>query len=543
MACPRTPRLIAGGRTGALALSCLLSACALSAQTPATAPRAAAAEPARDTLGRDTPRGTVLGFMAAARAGNDEVSPLYMNTPLRGRSAIDLARQLFAVLDARLPARLVDLSDRPEGSRVNPLKPDQDVVGTIATDQGKLEVVVERVNRGALGPVWLFSRRTLESIPDAYDEIDLVSIDRYLPAFLVKPRLFGIRLFEWLALLVLVPAAYRLTAASVVATGPLAALWRRRRGLPPAASPFVLPGSIRLLVLAVVIRWLVAGLDLPLIERLMWSGVGAMLAIVAVVWSLLLLNAAGERYLCRRLRSSGVSEMSSLLRLGRRIADVFVIVAGGLVVLRRFGIDATAALAGLGIGGIAVALAAQKTLENVIGGLSLIFDKAVRVGDFLKFGDTLGTVDYIGLRSTRIRTLDRTILSVPNGQVANASIETLSSRDKFWFHHIVHLRYETTSAQLRVVIDAIRDHLAGHAAIDSRDVVRVRLLRFADFSFDVEVFAYILAADWELFLAAQQQLLLDIVQIVEQAGSAIALPSQTLHFEQSGSLPPGAALS
>ena len=155
-----------------------------------------------------------------------------------------------------------------------------------------------------------------------------------------------------------------------------------------------------------------------------------------------------------------------MLRLARRIADVIVIAAGGLVTLHYFGVDPTAALAGLGIGGIAVALAAQKTLENVIGGLSIIFDKAVRVGDFLKLGDTLGTVDYIGLRSTRIRTLDRTILSVPNGQIANVNIETLSARDKFWFHHFVGLRYETTAGQMRAVVDGIRTHLAGHPMVD-----------------------------------------------------------------------------
>src|SRR6185436_11530133 len=115
-------------------------------------------------------------------------------------------------------------------------------------------------------------------------------------------------------------------------------------------------------------------------------------------------------------------EIAALLRLGRRIADVFVITGGVIVALHFFGLDPTAALAGLGIGGIAVALAAQKTLENVIGGFSLVFDKAVKVGDFLKFGDTMGTVDRVGLRSTRIRTLDRTILSVPNGQIATVNI-------------------------------------------------------------------------------------------------------------------------
>ena len=135
------------------------------------------------------------------------------------------------------------------------------------------------------------------------------------------------------------------------------------------------------------------------------------------------------------------------MRVLRRVIDVLVLFAGLLFTFYHFGVDPTAALAGLGVGGIAVALAAQKTLENVVGGISLIADQAVRVGDTLKLGDILGTVEDVGLRSIRIRTLDRTIVSVPNGQIATMSIEILSARDKFWFHPLVSLRLDTTPAQ------------------------------------------------------------------------------------------------
>jgi MscS family membrane protein len=244
---------------------------------------------------------------------------------------------------------------------------------------------------------------------------------------------------------------------------------------------------------------------------------------------LLQLNAYGERSLLQRFRGSGLVEISSLLRLARRVVDGLIVLAGGLVVLRYFGGDPTAALAGLGIGGIAVALAAQKTLENVIGGLSLVFDRAVRVGDFLKLGDAFGAVESVGLRSTRIRTLDRTILSVPNGQVANVPIETLSARDSFWFHHFVGLRYETTPEQMRTVIETIRRVLVGQPSVD-HESVRVRFLRFGPFSLDIEVFAYITAADYVRFLEIQEELLLRVMEAVQQAGTAIAFPSQTLYL-------------
>ncbi len=138
------------------------------------------------------------------------MAPQYLNTRLRDQAAVDLAHQLFVVLDSRLPPRLSELSDRPEGSLANPLKPDQDIVGTITTASGPLDIVVERVNGRGPGPVWLFSRKTLEAIPDVYDDVDLVAIDRFLPTFLTKPRIAGIRLFAWLVLVLVVPLCYLL---------------------------------------------------------------------------------------------------------------------------------------------------------------------------------------------------------------------------------------------------------------------------------------------------------------------------------------------
>jgi MscS family membrane protein len=473
---------------------------------PPPAPAPAKSEAPADSLGRQSPRGTLLGFMRESRAGNHEAAILYLNTNLKGASAVDLARQLFVVLDSRLPARLTNLSDNPEGSRTNPLKPDEDVVGSISTADGSLPVVVERVSRGTPVPVWLFSSQTLNAIPAVYDEIHLISLDGYLPDS-VRPRIFGIRLFQWFTLLVVLPLCFRLLGL----TG--------------------LPGPLRLLVLAIVIRWLVRSIDQPLLERQLWTVVVVLLTIVAGTWLLLRLNAYGERYVREHYQDARWVEVSSLVRLGRRLADVLVVVAGGLVGLAYFGVDPTAALAGLGIGGIAVALAAQKTLENVIGGLSIIFDRAVRVGDFLKLGESFGTVDSIGLRSTRIRTLDRTILSVPNGQIANASIETFSARDKCWFHHFIGLRYETTSSQIRAVMNGIQERLAAEPGID-RQSVRVRLIRFASSSLDIEIFAYALTNDWSRFLEIQERVLLMVMEIIEEAGAAIALPTQTLHISE-----------
>jgi MscS family membrane protein len=281
------------------------------------------------------------------------------------------------------------------------------------------------------------------------------------------------------------------------------------------------------LLLAAVIRWLLTKLNLPLFARQFWFSAASIITIAGCVWLLILFNRWGEEYIRRRLRGRNAKGASSMLRLARWAVDGLIIFAGVLVILHHFAVDPTAALAGLGVGGIAVALAAQKTLENVIGGVSLIFDQPVGVGDFIKVGDTLGTVKDIGLRSTRIRTLNRTVVSVPNGQIANMSLENFSARDKFWFNPILSLRYGTTSPQMHAVLDSIRSMLEESRHVEP-DSLRVRFLRFGVSSLDVEIFAYIPARDWNHFLEIQEALLLRIMECAESAGVQIALPSQAI---------------
>ncbi len=495
---------------------------AVTAQPPAAAP-------AVDPLGRSTPRGTVWGFLHAARKGELDLARQYLDTQLGQRAAEELAQQLFVVLDARLPARLTQISDVPEGSRANPLRPDQDLVGTVTGAAGSVDILLDRVRPATEEPIWLISNTTLDAIPRLYKEVSSTTGGAILPSSLSSARLRGVRIVEWLVVLLAIPIAYFATVLLNRLLVPLARpIWRRMVGDagPPVRS--VLPVPARLLLLCVLGNWLLSFLSLSLLVRQFWSSVARTMAIVAVVWLLLVIAAEVERAVRRRVPPANAAAASSLLRLSRRAVELLIVFAGLLAMLRHFGVDPTPALAGLGVGGIAVALAAQKTLENVIAGASLIFDQAVRVGDFLKMGEIAGTVDHIGLRSTRIRTLDRTVVSVPNGQIANAALETISARDKFWFHPVVTLRYDTTSEQLHAVIEGVRHLLAQQAFVDLESV-RVRFIRLGAFSLDVEVFTYLFSRDWNHFLELQEQLLFGITEIVERAGTGIAFPSQTMY--------------
>ncbi len=197
-----------------------------------------------------------------------------------------------------------------------------------------------------------------------------------------------------------------------------------------------------------------------------------------------------------------------------------------LSVLSLWGYNTTTILAGLGVGGLAVALAAQKTIENLFGGISVIGDRPVLVGDVCRFGDRTGTVIRIGLRSTRLRTDDRTVISVPNAQFSAVALENISVRDKIWFHPKLNLRRDTTSEQMLQVIQSITEILARATQRSRMSQIPVRFVGVSPVSLDVEVAVYVITADYNEFLQIQQDLLLQIMQAIEHAGTALAVPLQ-----------------
>jgi MscS family membrane protein len=192
-------------------------------------------------------------------------------------------------------------------------------------------------------------------------------------------------------------------------------------------------------------------------------------------------------------------------------------------------------LAGLGVGGLAIALAARPTIENIIGGLTLFFDKPARVGEFCRFGERVGTIEEIGLRSTRIRSLDRTVITIPNAEFSQMAIENYNRRDVMLLRATIGLRYETTPDQLRCVLAGLREMMIRHPRV-SPDPARARFLEFGASSLDIEMFAYVRTSDWNEYLAIREDLNLRIMDIIKASGTSIAFPSQTLYFRKDAGL-------
>jgi MscS family membrane protein len=218
----------------------------------------------------------------------------------------------------------------------------------------------------------------------------------------------------------------------------------------------------------------------------------------------------------------------SLLAITGRFAKVLIVVLALIVLLATLGVSVASLIAGLGIGGLALALAAQKTVENLFGTLSIGVDQPLREGDFVRVADHLGTVEEIGLRSTRIRTLDRTLVTVPNGQLADAKIESYTARDRIRLACVLGVVYGSTAAQLRAVLEGVERVLRDHPKIWPETVV-VRFQQFGESSLDIEVMAWFETSDWGEFQAIRQDVLLDFMAVIEAAGTSLAFPTRTIH--------------
>jgi MscS family membrane protein len=211
------------------------------------------------------------------------------------------------------------------------------------------------------------------------------------------------------------------------------------------------------------------------------------------------------------------------------MAKVLVLAMASVAVLSELGFSVASLVTGLGIGGLAVALAAQKTVENLFGAVSLGLDQPIREGDFVRVEDVTGTVEKVGLRSTRIRTLDRTLVSIPNGKLAEMRLESFSARDRLRLSCDVSLVYGTTAAQMRRVLAGLERVLRGHPRIWPEAVV-VRLGRFGPSSLDIEVMAWFQTADWAEFQLIRQEVLLQFMEVVDGAGTSFAFPTRTVHL-------------
>jgi MscS family membrane protein len=475
--------------------------------------------------------------MRAADGENYERAAQYLDSRAAPPAAAELARKLKTVMDRGLRTTDFDrLSSQPEGRLDDDLPPGLERVGTVRGEEGSVAILLERVRRPDQDPVWLVSERTLGRVPALHDEVELSWIERLMPPRWRGARLLGILVWRWLLFLLAVPlilvVAWLLHVALIRGVRPLL---RRMTGADADAQLTKVAAPLRLLAGALALAVWAGFTALPLLTRVFWTRMAVAVGLVGVAWLLFRLADIVAEMTETRLRLLNQIGRLAVVQLFRRLTKIAVAVVVALALLYLAGLNLTAALAGVGIGGIALAFAAQKTLENLFGGVMIISDQPVRVGDFCQIGDVSGTVEDIGLRSTRVRTVGRTVVSIPNGQLAAVNVENFGVRDKIGFRPTIGLRYETSAEQLRYVLAEIRRMLYGHPMVET-DSCRIRFVRFGASSLDLEIFAYVLTSDNLVFLAVQEDLLLRIMDILEASGTGLAFPTSTVRLARESGL-------
>jgi len=269
-------------------------------------------------------------------------------------------------------------------------------------------------------------------------------------------------------------------------------------------------------------------------ERSVYSGLRTALY-VAFFWFLLRVVTVVGNVLGESTWAQARPASRSLVPLGARTMQIAVLAMAVVAILADLGFAVTSLLAGLGIGGLALALAGQKTVENLFGAFSIGVDQPFRVGDFVIVEGVTGTVEVIGLRSTRIRTLERTVVTIPNGKLADMRIESFAPRDRIRFACVLGLSRQTRAEQVRAVLAGIEAALRAQPKLWP-DSVTVRLKEITQTSLDVEVQAWFTTTDFPEFQSIRQDLLLAFMDLVEGAGTAFAVPMRMVQQVQDGKL-------
>ncbi len=492
---------------------------------------------ATDSFGRETPRGTVQGFMRAITSDDYDLAANYLDGRYLAETQManrDVVEHLVQTLDSggRLFPDL-QLSDTPEGNLSDNLPREVDKVGEIQLMNERFDILVTRRESDEGVVFWQISGQTLEQLPSKVaqtktlaEQLNLVrdDMDNHQKQWL-----------EVLAVILLVVAMCLIFYVAVWLLYMISKfLYTNIRKKPYRVTPSVIM-PLALIFVAMLLPEVMVRVGVPLTLRSSFGRIKDIVAWGATAWLVLrLLDSVFRRAEANSLKR-GRPEQVSILNLLRKIAKVFMVILAIIIIFGNLGFDLTTGIAALGVGGLALAFGAQKTIENLIGSVVVVADRPVHVGDYCKFGTYEGTVIDIGIRSTRIRTLNRTIVTVPNGEFSALQIENFTARDMFWFLHNLFIKRTADLAEVERMIADLQGFLASHSLTnDEWNQVWIKELR--QDCYVIEMRAYIPASGAQEFYDKQSQLILQVLKFLENYQVEHALPSQTVVLDDKNRL-------
>jgi MscS family membrane protein len=503
-----------------------LSSPSSSAATPAASAASDSGILAEEKSAPDSPRAAMSEFTRFTRSGDYEQAARYLDLSAVDKSeGPNLAKRLRDVLDRHLFVDVEKLSANPRGNPDDGSPTDRDELGSVPGPTGKPEpvVIVRRVDRSGTG--WVFSAATVARIDAWYDHLENRWLLERLPRWSLGFGPQELRWWQWLALVPLVFCGFLVAFAVTRLSRVAIKHWlpkhsgepfRKLRG--PATLAWTVITSYALL------PWL--GLYEPADVFVRRALSASLLA--ALFWALWQAVELSQHTVSNAHWVKNSTTAASLLMLGARLGKFVVAAFAFVAVLAELGYPVTSLITGLGIGGIALALAAQKTVENLFGAFSLAIDQPFREGDTIQVDTITGTVEAIGLRSTRIRTADRTLITIPNGKLAEMRVETISARDRMRFYCVLGVTHSPAEQVRRILVGI--ESLLREEPLVVKDSISVRLIGMSDSALNLEIASMLETADNAKFLEVRQGLLLGIIEVVDEAGSSLAHPVTSIRL-------------
>ena len=488
------------------------------------------------TPGRaQTPQQALVALYSAFRMGDPESAALYLDLryvpeSLEEVPPVNIARGLLFIFSQQNVLDLTRISSEPEGSLDDGLPGDLEQFGTVSLSDEVIPVYLQRIEEADGTLVWRVSNATVVRTPDMWDELGYSDLNVWLSQVLPEFYVLGMGNFQVAILLATAIGGWFITGWISVLIAGLGG--RFSNPWQHALSRF-LRVPLRLILYVALIRIVIANLGLSVIAKAYLQS-SPLEYLVAVILAFGLLNLYRD-YKIRQLELQGDVEYVALIKPVVVIERSIVATSAPLMWADQAGFNVSTLIAGLGVGSLAVALAAQKTLENVIGAITLYTARPIRPGDWCRFGDIQGTVEEIGLRSVTLRTLNRTLVTVPNSMFSSADIENFSVRDRIRFFKLLELQMPTPD-QLRAILGEFRTLFASHPMV-RQDTVSIRLADIEAATAVIRLDGGIMTRDYQEYLAVAEDLNLRIIEIVHQNGAIFSGPGQVLQirdFQQAG---------
>jgi len=484
-----------------------------------------------DALGRGNPHDSIVGYLAAASEFKWDKAAEYLdlrNLPedVAEIGGPELARQFNHVLSRSVWFDDYSVSGSSEGMQGDGLPGYRDLLLEINTSDGPVPIWMQRVPRGDGEQIWKLSNRSIALVPGLYDEYSYPPwVEKIRGWFPEDAAFLGVEAFKWFIVISMALLAW--PVFWLVGLGLSRIFSSPSKEIYPLVKR-LFTGPLVLIAILIMIGSIAQRLGLGAYAQQLAKA--QTINTIAVVWAFWALLNLYKQHKQNKLNALGRPGAAKLMQPLTTLLKILAVLFGLLFWLNNLGVNITTVLAGLGVGGLAVALALQKPLEDMMGALTIFTQAPIRVGDFVRYGAETGTVEDIGLRTTRLRTLTNTVVSIPNARIASMETENLSYRTKIRYSPTLRLRYDTSPEQIKAVLNGVREVLEKHEQVHD-DPVRVRFTDFDDDAILIKINSFVKTTDFSDFLEVAEDLNFQVMDVVRSSGAAFALPGKAIYLE------------